>query len=89
MNFWKMGWPTATVLTGAVAAAVILLTSNGELVDIIGRLVAAVVVLVVAVVVLIVLVIRNMVLRERRGRVVEARVVRSEVTRHPLGELPR
>ncbi len=89
MNFWKMGWPAATVLTGAVAGAVFLLASNGELVDIIGRLVAAVVVLVVAVVVLIVLVIRNMVLRERRGRVVEARVVRSEVTRHPLGELPR
>ena len=37
----------------------------------------------------IVLVIRNMVLRERRDRVVEARVVRSEVTRRPLGELPR
>lgn len=86
MNFWRMGWPTATFLTGGVAAAVFLLTSNGELVDIIGRLVAAVVVLVVAVVVL---VIRNMVLRERRDRVVEARVVRSEVTRRPLGELPR
>ena len=87
MNFWKMGWPAATVLTGAVAGAVFLLASNGELVDIIGRLVAAVAVLVVAVVVLIVLVIRNMVLNARRERVIEARVVRS--TRRTMGELPR
>jgi hypothetical protein len=87
MNFWKMGWPAATFLSGAVAGAVFLFTSNGELVDIIGRLVAAVVVLVVAVAVLIVLVIRNMVLNARRERVIEARVVSS--TRRPLGELPR
>lgn len=87
MNFWRMGWPTATVLTGAVASAVFLLASNGELVDIIGRLVAAVAVLILSVVVLIVLVIRNMVLNARRERVIEARVVRS--TRRPMGELPR